>query len=210
MGRITQTVSGIGDSQLIARYTAYELDRKGSTIRVAPFGGVKFPTGRHDESDRFGPIRRPLQLGSGSWDGLGGAAFTYQTLAWEFDADGGYRKNADANGFRFGNESFADASFKYRVWPLKLATTGVPHFVYAVLESNLMHQQRNEITGNPDPNSGGTTWTIDPGLQYVTVNYILEAVAEIPSTQRLHGTALRSDFQFQVGFRWNFAFPFKL
>ncbi len=207
MGRVERSVSGFGDILFIARYTAYQLDRHGSTIRLAPFGGIKFPTGRHDDSDRFGTIPRPIQLGSGSWDALAGAVFTWQTFQWEFDADAGYRKNTRHDAFRFGNQTFLDASFQYRVWPGKLGAKGVPHFLFAVLETNLTHDQKNESAGLSDPTTGGTNWHIDPGLQYVTPDYIIEAVVQIPAAQRLHGTALREDYRVSVGFRWNFAFP---
>jgi hypothetical protein len=132
--------------------------------------------------------------------------FTYQTLEWEFDSDAGYRKNAEHDSFRAGNQVFADASFQYRVWPHRLATTGVPHFLFAVLETNLVSLQRNELGGASDPNSGGTTWYIDPGLQYVTTGYIIEAIVQIPVTQRLHGAALREDYRVSIGLRWNLSF----
>lgn len=208
MGRVTRSAGGIGDTTFLVRYTVYQLDRKGSTIRIAPFGGVKAPTGKSNESDRFGLLPKPLQLGSGSWDGLGGGTFTWQTFNWEFDADAGYRKNTEADAFRFGNQSFADASFQYRVWPRKLGA-GVPHFLYAVLESNLIHQARNQMSGVPDANSGGTQWFVDPGLQFVTSRYAIEAIVQIPASQRLHGTALRSDYQVTVGFHFNFSLPGK-
>ncbi len=208
MGRVTRGVGGVGDTTFLVRYTAYQLDRNGSTIRIAPFGGIKAPTGKSNESDRFGPLPKPLQLGSGSWDALGGGTLTWQTFNWEFDADAGYRKNTEADAFRFGNQSFADASFQYRVWPRKLGA-GVPHFLYAVLESNLIHQARNQMGGIPDMNSGGTQWLVDPGLQFVTSRYAIEAIVQIPASQRLHGTALRSDYQVTLGFHFNFSLPGK-
>lgn len=208
MGRLTRGIGGIGDTTFLARYTAYSLDRKGSTIRIAPFGGVKAPTGKSNESDRFGLLPRPLQLGSGSWDALGGGTLTWQTFNWEFDADAGYRKNTEADSFRYGNQSFSDASFQYRAWPRKLEA-GVPQFLYAVLESNLIHQARNQMSGIPDVNSGGTQWFVDPGLQFVTSRYVIEAIVQIPADQRLHGTAVRSDYQITVGFQFNFSLPHK-
>lgn len=39
-----------------------------------------------------------------TWDGLGGVALTLQTKQWELDADAGYKKNTEADGFRFGDE----------------------------------------------------------------------------------------------------------
>lgn len=208
VGRVTRSLGGVGDTTFLVRYTAYQLDRKGVTVRFAPFGGVKAPTGKSNESDRFGLLPKPLQLGSGSWDVLGGGTLTWQTFNWEFDADAGYRKNTEADSFRFGNEYFSDASFQYRALPRKLGA-GVPQFLYAVLESNLIHQARNQMGGIPDVNSGGTQWFVDPGLQFVTSRYAVEAIVQIPASQRLHGTALRSDYQVTMGFHFNFSLPGK-
>ncbi len=205
IGRITRTTSGIGDLLFLGRYTAYALDRAGSTIRIAPFGGVKVPTGKHRDTDRLGPLPQPLQLGSGSTDVLGGLVFTWQTRAWEFDADAGYRKNTEAENFRFGDQAFADASFQYRLWPRQLGA-GVPAFVYAVVESNLARQAGSRLGGIRDPNSGGTEWDVDLGLQYVTPRHVIEGIFQIPAVQRVGGTALKSDYKLSVGFRWNFSF----
>ncbi len=202
-GRITRAGSGVGDALFIGRLTAYALDRAGSTIRFAPFAGLKTPTGRHNQSDRFGRLPQPLQPGSGSWDGLGGVSFTWQTTAWEFDADGGYRRNTEADSFRFGDQAFANVSFQYRLWPRELGS-GVPAFLYAVVESNLGYQARSRVAGILDRNSGGGRWDIDFGLQYVTARYVIEGIIQIPTVERLHGTELGSDYQMSVGFRWNF------
>lgn len=201
-GRQTRGASGLGDVMLVARYTVSQWDRPGETIRIAPFGGVKFPTGRHADSDRLGRLPQPLQPGSGSWDGLAGATLTWQRLDWEIDADAGYRRNGEADGFRFGDAAFADVSFQYRLLPRQLGA-GVPGYLYAVLESNLVSAGRNRIGGARDPDSGGTTWNVDLGLQYVTARYILEAAVQLPAVQQLHGSALKTDYQVTAGFRVN-------
>ena len=207
LGRVTRDSTGLGDIVTFARYTVYAIDTADSTFRIAPFGGFKLPTGDSDRSDPFGVLPRPLQPGSGSWDGLGGLAVTYQTKQWEFDADIGYKKNTEADGFRFGDEFFTDASFQYRVWPRQLGT-GVPAFLFAVVETNLVSQGRHEITGTSDPDSGGTRWDADFGLQYVTTNFIIEGIIQIPVVDHPRGTGLRNDFRVTAGVRWNVALPF--
>jgi hypothetical protein len=136
IGRVTRDSTGLGDVVAFARSTVYAVDAAESTFRIAPFGGFKMPTGDSQESDALGGLPRPLQPGSGSWDGLGGLAVTFQTKQWELDADVGYKKNAEADGFRFGDEFFTDLSFQYRVWPRQLGA-GVPAFLFAVVETNL-------------------------------------------------------------------------
>ncbi len=201
--RVTRDTNGIGDARLFGRYTVYRDDAPGRTFRVAPFLGLELPTGDDDDSDSLGTLPAPLQLGSGSWDPFGGIVLTYQTLDFQIDAQASYKANTQANGFEFGDVARLDGSLQYRLWPRELGA-GVPGFLYGVLEGNLIYQAKNEMNGAKDPNSGGTSFFLAPGLQYVTKRWILEGIVQLPVVQDLNGTGLEDDFILRAGFRFNF------
>lgn len=201
--RVTRDTNGIGDARLLGRYTVYQDDAPGRTFRLAPFLGLELPTGDDDDSDSLGTLPAPLQLGSGSWDPFGGIVLTYQTLEYQIDAQVSYKANTKANGFEFGDEVRLDGSFQYRLWPRQLGS-GVPGFLYGVLEGNFIYQAKNRINGSKDHNSGGTSVFLSPGLQYVTKRWIVEGIVQVPVAQDLNGTALEDDFIVRTGVRVNF------
>ena len=203
MGRLTRGDAGIGDLRFLFRYTVRQWDRPKETLRLAPFVGLEVPSGNNDADDTLGPLPAPLQLGSGSWDSIIGTVFSWQTLSWQFDASATYKINTEAHDFEFGNEARLDFSFQYRLLPRKLGD-GSPSFLYGVIESTLEWRDHNESFGNVDPDSGGTTWYISPGIQYVTKRAVFEAAVQIPVLQNLNGNALKSDFILTTGFRVNF------
>lgn len=200
---VTRQEHGFGDLMLMGRYTAYESNALGRTFRIAPFLGVKAPTGDDNARDRLGRLPAPIQPGSGSWDFFGGAIATWQTLDFQVDGQMNYRANREANGFRAGNVTAIDGSLQYRLWPRSLGG-GVPAFLYGVLEANLTHAARDRIGGANDLDSGGTTLFLSPGVQYVTRKWIAEAGLQIPVIQHLNGTALEKDYALTAGFRINF------
>lgn len=202
-GSLNRSSRGIGDASIFLRHTLYQNDQRGSTFRLAAFGGVKIPTGNDTEEDALGPLPVPLQSGSGSWDGFGGVVTTWQTLDFQVDAQFSYAVKTQAKQFNAGNEARLDGSFQYRLFPRELST-GVPAYVYAVLETNVIYRDNNTFLGQTDPNSGGTTLFLAPGIQYVTQRYILEAAVQIPVVQNLHGNAVENDYVARFGFRWNF------
>ena len=212
MGRRTRGDAGVGDFTLLGRYTVGQWDYQGETLRLAPFAGIEIPTGEDDEGDALGGLPQTLQLGSGSWDPIAGGVFTWQTLDWEFDVSTSYKFNTQENHFEFGDVARLDLSFQYRVWPWKFDedasdeddSDGVPGFLYGVIESNLIWQDRNEVSGSRDSDSGGTTWYLAPGIQFVTRRFVLEAVVQLPVVQELNGDALENDFIVTAGFRVNF------
>src|SRR3972149_11105416 len=165
--RVSRSDRSFGDLTVIGRYTAYENNAPGRTFRVAPFLGVKAPTGRDDAQDGLGRLPSTIQLGSSSWDALGGGVATYQTLDYEIDSQLSYQANREANGFRFGNVATLDASFQYRLWPQTLGS-GVPAFLYGVLEANLVRAEKNRIGGGDDAESGGVLLFLSPPAHYVT------------------------------------------
>jgi hypothetical protein len=206
--RRTRSATGIGDFSFFGRYTVFQKDAPGRTFRIAPFVGLKTPTGANTETDSLGLLPPSVQLGSGSWDPFAGIVTTYQTLAYQMDAQINYRANTKANNFEFGDVVRLDTSFQYRLWPRTL-TGGVPGFLYAVLESNLLYQGKNKAGGVANPNSGGVTLFMVPGLQYVTKRLILEAAVQLPAFQDLNGTALENEYVVneyvvRAGFRFNF------
>lgn len=201
--RITRSTNGVGDAQLFTRYTVFQKDLPGRTFRIAPFLGIELASGDDNDRDSAGRLPQPLQLGSGSWDPFGGVIATWQTLDYEIDAQLSYKANTEANGFEFGDEFRFDASLQYRLWPRELGA-GVPGFLYGVIESNLLHQAKNEIAGTKDLDSAGTKLFLSPGLQYVTKRWVLEAIVQLPVVQDLNGTELEDDFVVQAGFRVNF------
>ncbi len=201
--RVTRDTNGIGDARLFGRYIVYQDDAPGRTFRIAPFLGLELPTGDDDDSDSLGTLPAPLQLGSGSWDFFGGIVLTYQTLDFQIDAQASYKANRQANSFEFGDEARLDGSLQYRLWPRELGP-GVPGFLYGALEGNLIYRAKNEMNGAKDPNSGGTSFFLAPGLQYVTKRWILEGIVQVPVFQDRNGSGLEDDFIVRAGFRLNF------
>jgi len=202
-GRVTRKASGAGDLSMFARYTLVRRDARARTFRVAPFAGFEIPTGDDDERDALGRVPPPLQPGSGALDGFAGIVATYQTLDYQLDAQLAYRRSGEAGGFRAGDEWRLDGSLQYRLWPRALAA-GVPGFLYGVLEAGVEHRSENEARGAGNPDSGGTTLALTPGLQYVTKRWILEGGVQLPVVQNLNGRALESDYVVRAGFRVNF------
>jgi len=201
--RRTRDTRGIGDLALFGRYTIVQNDIPGRTFRIAPFVGVELPTGEDDETDGLGRLPASVQAGSGSTDPFGGLVATYQTLDFEMDAQASYKISTEANNFEFGDVARLDASLQYRLWSRSLQS-GVPGFLYGVFEENLIHQNKNRSNGAKDPDSGGTTLFLVPGLQYVTQRWIVEGGVQIPVVQDLNGMALEKDFIVRCGFRFNF------
>ncbi|MFB6230640.1 MAG: transporter [Salinibacter sp.] len=199
--RIERGPTGLGDVRLFARYTVWTRNRAGQTQRFALLSGVETPTGADEETDELGRLPPPLQLGSGSWDPLAGLVFTWQTLQWQVDVSPVYQINTEANNFEFGDEARIDVASKYRLWPRELKR-GLPGFLYGNLETNLIWQGENEVRGQ-DVASGGTTWFVAPGLQYVTKHFVIEGAVQLPLVQELGGTALEREFITTVSLRIN-------
>lgn len=195
--------AGIGDVSAFVRYTIFRKDEVGKTIRVAPFLGLKAPTGRTSKRDQAGTLPPNLQPGTGSWDIFGGVVATYATLEWVMDVQGAFRVNTRDQGRKVGNEYRADASFQYRLLPGKV-TAATGGFLYGVLELNLVHRERSRVGAFPDPDTGGTTLYLVPGLQYAMRRWIAELAVQIPVAQDLNGAALERDFAVHTGIRVNF------
>lgn len=203
-GRAERSTSGFGDMTALVRVTALAGNRPGETLRLAPFVGLKMPTGADDEADSLGRLPQPFQLGTGSWDPVAGAIFTWQTLRWELDLSAGYQLRTEANDFDAGDEVRGDASFQYRLVPWGELGGGVPSDLFAVLESNAVWRDQDRATGMTNPDSGGFTWYVAPGLQWITERTVLEAAVQLPMLDAGGGQALREDFVARLSFRVNF------
>lgn len=203
MGRKTRSTSGPGDITVLARYIIWKKDGPGQTLRIAPFFGLEVPTGEDNNKDSLGRLPQTLQLGSGSWDPSVGIVITRQTLDWQIDGSALYKFNNEANNFEFGDAARLELSYQHRILPQKLEF-GVPAFVYAVLENSLTWQDNNKVDGVDDRNSGGSSWFLTPGIQYVTKRFVAEAAVQLPVVQDLNGEALENDFTAILSFRVNF------
>lgn len=111
--RMSLGTSNFGDLTVLGRYTVFQRNAPGRSFRIAPFVGIKAPTGQDDASNGSGRLPLLLQPGSGSWDPIAGVVATYQTLDHEFDVALSYKRNTEANGFEFGDTAQLDASWQY-------------------------------------------------------------------------------------------------
>ncbi len=207
-GRARRSAFGLGDVSGFVRYTAFQRDGQGWTFRIAPFAGLKLPTGRNRRTDSLGLQPAAVQSGTGSWDPFGGLVATYQTLAYQIDAQISYRANTKAGGLEVGDIFRADISVQYRLLPRQLATSpnGLFYggFLYGVLEIAVLNQGQSHIGGVANRNSGGMAVLLTPALQFVTKRAIFEIGIQLPIMQRLNGTALRRRLAVLAGVRVNF------
>ncbi len=193
--RINKNDNGIGDLNLIARYTVYSRDYPSGTFRIAPLAGVKLPTGDDD--------LEPITTDSIDFQ-FGGVS----TVTWDFgrnevDADIIYRVNTEADNFEKGDGFVYDLAYEFRVYPWTLPDVGTPNFIYLVAEANGIFSQKSNLNSNTINDSGGHILFLSPGLQFATKRYILESSIQLPVIQDLNGNQVETDFILTAGFRVN-------
>ena len=182
---------GLGDAALFARYEVFRSDKPGRTFRIAPFAGLRVPTGRDGRT------------GDGSVDVFGGLITTLASTQWVLDSQLRYGLNREADGFERGDATSFDTSFQYRLSPGKV-TQDTTAFVYGVLEISANYYERNRVNGVTDPDSGGFQLYLIPGLQYATRRWIADLGVKIPIVNDLNGTALEPDYSILTSIRVNF------
>lgn len=198
--------SGLGDLSLVGVYRFYRRDVPRATTQFSLIGGVKAPTGSTSQSDRDAlllpgnnrkRLPRPLQPGSGSWDGIVGIA-TFQNLdRLSFYGSIQGKINGEDERFRFGNNLHYDFTIDY--------VTLEGRNLFFVLEFNGINAGRNEDSGKNVRNSGGHTLFISPGMEYLPLPYlILESSVQIPVVQDLNGRQPEKRVSLVFGVRYLF------
>lgn len=182
---------GLADAVLFSRYEILRLDKKGATTRIAPLLGVRLPTGETGASS------------DGSLDIFGGLVATVATTDYNLGGQIVYTANRQANDFEAGDTLSGDASLQYRVWPESLSAD-TKGFLYGVIEGNVTWQDNARFSGARAEQSGGTSFSLSPGLQYVTQRWIVEAAVTIPVANDFSGNMVRPDYAARTSLRINF------
>ena len=190
---------GLTDLWLTGKYRFY----RGPAGQGAVFGGVKFPTGRHDVRTNTGdPVEPSATAGSGSWDGMLGLAYsTFLTRRFTFDVSAQYTLRTEHDDFKIGDRFDAGMAVAYR---FSDDLERFPQFsVFA--ETNVRHLQKSEESGERDPNTGGTALFIGGGLRArFSPHAALTISPSFPVLQDLNGEQLETTFRLVTALSFSF------
>lgn len=199
--RTALTNRGLGDTTVFGKYQFYQRDRPGGTTRITSKLGLKLPTGKDDARDAAGTLLSPsLQLGSGSWDVSGGVVLTHLYQRWGVNTNLVYALNNEAKGFEKGDALRYDLSGAFRLLPWVYEEYPSPQ-LNLILELNGVVAWKDRVRGASDPNSGGHTLLLSPGLQFMGGrDWLVDVSYQLPVNQELNGTQSGLDHTWTVGF----------
>jgi len=183
---------GLGDISLFVKWGFLEVYEPHTNLKASLIGGLKGPSGSTHESDQGVRLPPDLQPGTGSWDGILGAAINYEPYRWKFDATVLYKLNGENNDhYHFGNETFVELAAGNRFY---LEPYPGP-FMRFDLELLYRHFERDRLGGDPVANTGSDLLSV--GGRYVfrpRPSIDLQVEVEVPIYQRAGGTQLAEEF----------------
>jgi hypothetical protein len=222
--------SGFGDITVLGQYRF--LNNQVSGTQAALLFGVKAPTGRTNLVDPFGEIfEAEFQPGSGSWDGLFGAALS-QRLSADLSFHANILAIATGTGTQstnLGNRFLYNGALAYRLFG---ETAPAPHShdprdanahaggngsrmitkappappsshahvsLDALLEINGEWHDRQRTAGIADPNSGGNTVFISPGLRLTVENWSGHVLVGLPVLNDYNGVQATPSWRVLAG-----------
>ncbi len=217
--------SGIGDLTLLGQYRFY--NNRATRSEAALLLGVKAPTGVTDRSNNQGePFDAEFQPGSGSWDGLFGLAYTQRFGPWSLDVSALYvLVTTGIQDTDLGDRVLYNAAISYRLMPgapalapMKLGALPEPMWhggpgthqhshqeptaaptLDLVLELNGEWHAKEVQSGVKDPNSGGNTLYLAPGLRFSKDNWSSFVSVGFPIINDLNGIQSEPDIRVVTG-----------
>lgn len=200
--------TGLGDIALLGRYTFFKTHTIDSSTYVAGIAGIKFPTGKTDgrTDDGMEYLDSHLQLGTGSADFILGLSMTHAARRLSLSANllGVLPTEGKAGDTKhqFGNMLNYDITAKYRVYPGELSS--VPQ-LFLAFGLNGESRGRETVDGVEDPNSGGHTVYLSPGVQVVIApHWIFELSYHQAVYHNLNGIQIGENFKMNSGVTYLF------
>lgn len=196
---------GTGDTLQEFRYTVFQRDGIGSTLRIAPLIGITLPTGMDNTNSQ---LPHDVQPATGNWAVRAALTASWQTLYWNVEAEIGYDNRFPGTDYQFGNQFVTDFAYHYVLWPRQVKPD-IPGELFASLETNFYSNTVDRFNGQPVPGTGGQLWLIDPGLDWSTPRYGIAMTALLPMTQTsYYGAGRRYDFGILLHFRLSLSTPY--
>lgn len=116
-GVVGESVAGIGDLSLMARYQVFNVFPRtngGWEHRMFAGGGVKLPSGAFRKESAEGDVNPLIQTGTGSVDFLASLTYLVKVKKFGLSNDVVYRHNTtNWNGYRFANRVNLSSSLFY-------------------------------------------------------------------------------------------------
>jgi hypothetical protein len=178
--------SGIGDAVVMLKYDVIE-QTLWRPYQLMVGGGVKAPIGSNSIRTDGIALNADMQPGTGSWDGIGWALFSYtlRSQNMSFYTINSFKKNSSASRFsqddqyRFGDElnSILGVSRPaYDRFSLSL------QLKFRAAEADLRNDSKM-------PSTGGEWMNLAPGLGYtITDRFSIQLAGEVPVYQNVNGT----------------------
>jgi hypothetical protein len=212
------SADGIGDLTLFGQYRFFQ--QQGTQLAV--LFGSEAPTGKTNDRTRQGEVfDAEFQPGSGSWDPFLGLAWTFQTGLWSFDSDVLYTLgNEGTQDTDLGDRLQYNFAVSYRLTSLGSGAQPMFHGASShehgddghhhghastgpsldlVLELNGEWHAEQETNGINDPNSGGHTIFLSPGLRLSQDKWSGFASVGIPLIDDLNGIQSEPDWRLLAG-----------
>jgi len=186
----TADPSGLTDLWVTGKFRVM----KGENGHLSFLAGVKLPTGKDDETLADGELLEPSsQPGSGSVDYLAGVAYSrYLTASVTLDASASYIFRTEHDGFTVGDRFDAGVAVSYRLTEDIGAFPNISVFGELAFTS----LAKDEASGESNPNSGGNTLYLGPGIRArLSDSMALTVSPQFPVLQDLNGDQIESDFK---------------
>lgn len=202
-GAQRENLNGLADTRLFVQYDGlYSRKTPGGLTRLSGVFGLQVPTG----AERFS---------TGAVEYTGGLIFEEAVrLKYVFSGDFEYTiATENRQGVSIGDRARFDGALSRFVisqgnappgasWPRKAFDRIFRYGTYFVLEFNGTWQGHARSRGTQIANSGGTTLSISPGIQYFLSNsFLVEFSTPIPAIRALNGTQPKPTSTFLFGFR---------
>jgi hypothetical protein len=212
---------GIGDLSLLGQYRLFRMENAGADVSV--LFGLKTPTGDTKATDRDGVrFETEFQPGSGSWDPLIGAAAERRLGPASLDVSVLYAiATKGAQDTDLGDAIHFGLSLSWRHTPghggIRASVEPHAHGPGAshaaehagdhshisfdfILEAIGEWRRKQTVAGIRDPNSGGTTVLVSPGLRANFYDCFAAFVsAGVPVIQDLNGTQHETQYRVIFG-----------
>lgn len=186
---------GFGDLTVMGQYRFLKTD---NNFESALFFGLKVPTGKTNDKDIHGETFEAEFLpGTGAWNPIIGIGATKRSGNLSLDANIQYTFGTQGTQFtNLGDIFNYNAAVSYRALSGSIAWD-------LILEANGDWKEKQEIREKKDPNSGGNTLFLSPGMRLISgKKFSTYLSVGIPVLQDMNG--IQDDTKYKALFGINY------